>query len=67
MPVVAKLPGRRPAPGFYKSRWGLRASHDPLSPLYAVRALTPLGERFLEGRRLLTPSQTDGRGEQCRA
>ena len=39
--------------GFYKSRWGLRPSHDPLSPLYAVRALTPLGERFLEDRPLL--------------
>ena len=39
--------------GFYKSRWGLRPSPDPLSPLYAVRALTPLGERFLENRRLL--------------
>jgi hypothetical protein len=40
--------------GFYKSRWGLRPTHDPLSPLYAVRALTPAGERFLEGRRLLS-------------
>jgi hypothetical protein len=40
--------------GIYKSRWGLRPSHDPLSPLYAVRALTPRGERFLEGRRLLS-------------
>ena len=39
--------------GVYKSRWGLQPSHDPLSPLYAVRALTPLGERFLENRRLL--------------
>lgn len=39
--------------GVYKSRWGLRPSRDPLSPLYAVRALTPLGERFLDGRRLL--------------
>ena len=43
--------------GVYKSRWGLRPSHDPLSPLYAVRAVTPRGERFLEGRRLLTPSR----------
>lgn len=41
--------------GVYKSRWGLRPSRDPLSPLYAVRALTPLGERFLEARRLLSP------------
>jgi hypothetical protein len=40
--------------GLYKSRWGLRPSHDPLSPLYAVRAVTPRGARFLEGRRLLT-------------
>lgn len=40
--------------GVYKSRWGLRPSRDPLSPLYAVRALTPRGERFLEGRRLLS-------------
>ena len=39
--------------GVYKSRWGVRPSHDPLSPLYAVRALTPIGERFLEGRRLV--------------
>jgi len=39
--------------GFYKARWGLRRSRDPLSPLYAVRALTPLGEQFLESRRLV--------------
>jgi hypothetical protein len=39
--------------GVYKSRWGLRPSRDPLSPLYAVRALTPAGERFLDERRLI--------------
>jgi hypothetical protein len=43
--------------GFYKARWGLRPTHDPLSPLYAVKAPTPRGERFLESRRLLIPSQ----------
>ena len=46
------VPSRRPA-GIYKSRWGLRPTHDPLSPLYAVRAVTARGERFLEGRRLV--------------
>jgi hypothetical protein len=39
--------------GIYKSRWGLRPTHDPLSPLYAVRPVTGLGERFLESRRLI--------------
>ena len=31
----------------YKRRWGFRPAPDPLSPLYAVRPLTPAGERFL--------------------
>jgi hypothetical protein len=31
----------------YKRRWGLSASADPLSPVYAVRALTSAGERAL--------------------
>jgi hypothetical protein len=39
--------------GFYKSHWGLRPERDPLSKLHAVRALTPLGERFLEDRPLV--------------
>jgi hypothetical protein len=43
--------------GFHKSRWGLRPSPDPLSPLYAVRALTPAGVGFLEGQRLLSNSE----------
>jgi hypothetical protein len=38
----------------YKLRWGLRPAPDPLSPLYAVRALTPAGERFLHSRPLVT-------------
>jgi hypothetical protein len=40
--------------GVYKSRWGLRPGVDPLSPLYAVHALTSQGERFLERRPLLS-------------
>jgi hypothetical protein len=31
----------------YKRRWGFRPTADPLSPLYALRARTPAGERFL--------------------
>ena len=31
----------------YKRRWGFRPNADPLSPLYALRARTPAGERFL--------------------
>jgi hypothetical protein len=41
--------------GAYKSRWGMRPFNDPLSPLYAVRTLTPLGHDFLDRRRLLDP------------
>jgi hypothetical protein len=37
----------------YKMRWGLRPEPDPLSPLYAVRALTPAGEQFLDQRPLV--------------
>jgi hypothetical protein len=37
----------------YKRRWGLRPEPDPLSPLYAVRVLTPAGRRFLEQRPLV--------------
>jgi hypothetical protein len=47
--------------GVYKSRWGMRPSNDPLSPLYAVRTLTPLGEQFLESRRLISGGPHDGR------
>lgn len=31
----------------YKRRWGLGPTVDPLSPLFALRARTPAGERFL--------------------
>jgi hypothetical protein len=33
--------------GAYKSKWGLRPGRDPLSPLVAVRAVTPRGFRWL--------------------
>lgn len=33
--------------GAYKSKWGLRPGRDPLSPLIAVRAVTPGGFRWL--------------------
>ncbi len=49
MPAAATSRADDPA-GTYKSRWGLRPTPDPLSPLYAVRAVTARGERFLEGR-----------------
>ena len=38
----------------YKRRWGLRPSPDPLSPLYALRARSPAGERFLAAQPLWT-------------
>ena len=36
----------------YKRRWGFRPTADPLSPLYALRARTPAGERFLAAQPL---------------
>jgi hypothetical protein len=38
----------------YKRRWGLRPIADPLSPLYAMRARTPAGERLLAALPLWT-------------
>jgi hypothetical protein len=38
----------------YKMRWGLRPTADPLSPLYALRACTPAGERLLAALPLWT-------------
>jgi hypothetical protein len=38
----------------YKGRWGLRPTADGLSPLYALRARTPAGKRFLAALPLWT-------------